>query len=156
MGSGSSGGLPEVRAAGGLVWRRRRGRVEVLVVHRPRYDDWSFPKGKRDGDERDRDTALREVAEETGLRCRLGPELGVGQEYEVTDRKGRRRAKRVRWWAMTVDGDDRATGDGSDGEVDRVRWVAIDDLRSGEWQLTYDEDLELVHLLASSGALDGS
>ncbi len=138
------------------MWRRHRGQVEVLVVHRPRYDDWSFPKGKRDGDERDRDTALREVAEETGLRCRLGPELGRGQEYEVTDRKGRLRSKRVRWWAMTVDGDTRATGAGSDGEVDRVRWVALDDLRSGAWPLSYDDDLELVHLLVTSGALDGS
>ncbi len=144
-----------MRAAGGLVWRRHRGQVEVLVVHRPRYDDWSFPKGKRDGDERDRDTALREVAEETGLRCRLGPELGRGQEYEVTDRKGRRRSKRVRWWAMTVDGDARASGEGSDGEVDRVRWVALDDLRSGAWPLSYDDDLALVHLLVTSGALDG-
>lgn len=138
------------------MWRRHRGQVEVLVVHRPRYDDWSFPKGKRDGDERDRDTALREVAEETGLRCRLGPELGRGQEYEVTDRKGRLRSKRVRWWAMTVDGDTRATGAGSDGEVDRVRWVALEDLRSGAWPLSYDDDLELVHLLVTSGALEGS
>jgi 8-oxo-dGTP diphosphatase len=126
------------------------------VVHRPRYDDWSFPKGKRDGDERDRDTALREVAEETGLRCRLGPELGRGQEYEVTDRKGRRRLKRVRWWAMTVDGGARATGAGSGGEVDRVRWVPLDDLRSGESPLSYEDDLELVHLLVTSGALDDS
>ena len=138
------------------MWRRHRGQVEVLVVHRPRYDDWSFPKGKRDGDERDRDTALREVAEEPGLRCRLGPELGRGQEYEVTDRKGRLRSKRVRWWAMTVDGDTRATGAGSDGEVDRVRWVALEDLRSGAWPLSYDDDLELVHLLVTSGALEGS
>jgi len=85
-----------VRAAGGLVWRRRRGQVEILVVHRPRYDDWSFPKGKRAGDERDRDTALREVQAETGLRCRLGPELGSGPEYELVARTGRTRRPRTR------------------------------------------------------------
>ncbi len=126
------------------------------MVHRPRYDDWSFPKGKRDGDERDRDTALREVQEETGLRCRLGPELGSGQEYEIVDRKGRTRRKRVRWWAMTVQDGARATSDGSDGEVDQVRWVPLEDLRSGGSLLTYDEDVELVHLLATSGVLDGA
>jgi 8-oxo-dGTP diphosphatase len=151
---GRADDLPEIRAAGGLVWRRSGGRVELLVVHRPRYGDWSFPKGKRDGDERDRDTALREVREETGLRCRLGPELGSGQRYEVVDRKGRSRRKRVRWWAMTVDGDGEASGAGSDGEVDRTRWSAIEDLLSGADPLTYDDDLELVHLLVTSGALE--
>ncbi len=157
MGRGDDGAdLPEVRAAGGLVWRRRRGRVEVLMVHRPRYDDWSFPKGKRDGDERDRDTALREVAEETGLRCRLGPELGSGQRYEVVDRKGRVRAKRVRWWAMTAEGTQRPSVEDSDGEVDRTRWTPVEDLLDGTVATTYDEDLDLVHLLVTSGALDGA
>lgn len=146
--------LPLVRAAGGLVWRRRGRRVEVLQVHRARYDDWSFPKGKRDGSERDRETALREVLEETGLRCRLGPELGDGQEYEVTDRRGRVRRKRVRWWAMTPVGGGEATGEGSDGEVDRVRWVTLDRLASEDRWTTYPEDRDLVHLLVTSGALE--
>ena len=62
-----------VRAAGGVVTRAGgRGGIEVLVVHRPRYDDWSLPKGKVEPGERDEDTARREVEEETGYRCTLG------------------------------------------------------------------------------------
>src|SRR6185295_7622282 len=68
---------PVVRAAGGLLRRKSRlgirRRSELAIVHRPRYDDWSFPKGKRESDdEDDAATALREVQEETGFRCRLG------------------------------------------------------------------------------------
>ena len=80
-----------VRAAGGIV--RRDG--EVLVVHRPKYDDWSFPKGKLDEGERWEDAALREVEEETGFRCSLGPELG---STAYTDSRGR--PKVARYWLM--------------------------------------------------------
>src|SRR4051794_31246223 len=78
----------EVRAAGGVVWRvPEGGGVEVLLVHRPGYDDWTFPKGKVDPDDIDEEhTALREVAEESGLRCTLGREL-PGTDY--VDRRGR-------------------------------------------------------------------
>ena len=86
-----------VRAAGGLVTREVGDGVEVLVVHRPRYDDWSFPKGKLDAGERDEDAAVREVEEETGFRCRLLDELGY-RRYR--DRK--RRPKQVRYWRMEV------------------------------------------------------
>src|SRR3954470_19701929 len=62
-----------VRAAGGIVWRRdERGAIELVIVHRPRYDDWSLPKGKLERGETEEQGALREVAEETGLRCKLG------------------------------------------------------------------------------------
>ncbi|HVF08260.1 MAG TPA: NUDIX domain-containing protein, partial [Actinomycetota bacterium] len=64
-----------VRAAGGVVRRRDRGETEIALVHRPRYDDWTFPKGKALDGEPDEQTAEREVREETGLRCDLGPEL---------------------------------------------------------------------------------
>src|SRR5581483_11291105 len=78
-----------VRAAGGIVVRDGK----LLLVHRDRYDDWTFPKGKAEPDEA---CALREVEEETGFRCRLDIELG---ETHYRDSKGR--TKRVRWWLMT-------------------------------------------------------
>ena len=67
-----AGGLPQsrVRAAGGVVWRRVPSGIEVVLVHRPAYDDWALPKGKAEGDETDEQTALHEVREETGLTCR--------------------------------------------------------------------------------------
>jgi len=109
---------PEVLAAGGLVWRRgAAGRIEVLVVHRPRYDDWSFPKGKCDPGETFEQTAAREVLEETGYETAFGPEL---DEVRYTDHKGR--AKLVRYWAMTVVGGAFAVND----EVDEVRWLGVD------------------------------
>jgi 8-oxo-dGTP pyrophosphatase MutT (NUDIX family) len=135
---------PLVRAAGGVVWRRRRGEVEVVLVHRPApRDDWSLPKGKLDPGERHRDAALREVHEETGLRCRLGPRL-----TEIRYETPRGEDKRVRWWAMTVEADDGFT---PNREIDGVRWVNIDEVSSA---CTFDSDVGIVHLLATSGALD--
>lgn len=111
-------GVIEVFAAGGVVWRRGRGKkIEVLLVHRLRYDDWSIPKGKRDPEETDEECALREVEEETGLRCKLGPELATSQ---YVDRKGRN--KLVRYWAMTVGKD---TGFTPGEEIDERRWAGI-------------------------------
>src|ERR1700678_2665458 len=86
-----------VRAAGGAVWGRRDGGLEVVLVHRPRYDDWSLPKGKVDPGETDEQAAVREVAEEASVAVRLGPEL-VSTRY--LDRSGKH--KMVRYWAMTV------------------------------------------------------
>jgi 8-oxo-dGTP diphosphatase len=120
---------PEVRAAGGVVVRDGA----VLVVHRPRYDDWSLPKGKLEKGESWEDAALREVHEETGAACRLLREL---EDDRYTDRRGR--PKRVRWWLMeALRVDDR---DG-DHEVDEVRWVPLPQAGS---LLTYAHERGLV------------
>ncbi len=134
-----------VQAAGGVVWRRTApDRVEVLVVHRPKYDDWSLPKGKLDEGETHEATARREVEEETGLRCQLGEELA---SVSYTDRRGR--PKVVRYWAMTPE--DAGLGDGTGWftpteEIDEVRWVRREDARR---VLTYEHDADLVDSLTA-------
>ncbi len=108
---------PVVRAAGGAVWRRDgAGDVEVILVHRPRYDDWSLPKGKVDPGETDEQAALREVQEEASVEARIGPELPT---TTYLDRSGKQ--KRVRYWAMTVAGGDPVGAN----EVDEARWVPL-------------------------------
>lgn len=133
-----------VRAAGGLVWRRRTGSAvddfDVLVIHRPRYDDWSLPKGKADSDdEDDQACALREVEEETGLRCVIDADLGSN---DYTDRHGR--PKVVRWFLMHAE-DPSATHrpdtDAEVPEVDEVRWMTAED---AILLLSYEHDRELV------------
>jgi polyphosphate kinase len=107
-----------VRAGGGVVWRRsERGEPQVLLVHRASYADWTFPKGKVEAGESEERCALREVEEETGLRCALEFEL-PGTTYP--DRKGR--TKRVRYWAMRPLGGV-AT---AQNEIDAVRWEGLE------------------------------
>jgi 8-oxo-dGTP diphosphatase len=120
--------MKPVQAAGGVVLRNGR----VAVVHRPRYDDWSLPKGKLDADESFEDAALREVEEETGLRCTLVRELPA-VEYEV-----RGRPKVVRYWAMEVEDE---TPFVPNEEVDEVRWLEPRDALA---LLSYDRDREPV------------
>jgi 8-oxo-dGTP diphosphatase len=124
----------QVRAAGGAVLRAREGGgVELCLVHRPKYDDWSLPKGKLDRGESFEQAAVREVLEETGLRCRLRQEL---QEVRYTDAKGR--PKRVRYWLMDV-AEER--GFVPNDEVDELRWL---ELAPAAALCTYDHDRELV------------
>ena len=124
---------PTVRAAGGIVWRTSpSGEAELLVVHRPKYDDWTFPKGKNEPDEDDDVCALREVAEETGYRCTLGPELA---STSYVDRKGR--PKTVRYWVMTVEDGEFAPTE----EVDELRWVTPS---QATWLLSYDRDRDVL------------
>jgi 8-oxo-dGTP pyrophosphatase MutT (NUDIX family) len=123
----------QVKASGGVVWRRSGDDVEVVVVHRPRYDDWSLPKGKLDSGESWEEAALREVWEEVGLRCRLGAEL---TPVAYTDAKGRRKA--VRYWLMEPE-DDPAFE--PNDEVDEIRW--LDGERAADL-LSYPRDAELV------------
>ena len=111
-----------VRAAGAVLWRRRDdGVVEVALVHRPRYDDWSLPKGKAERAEHLTATAVREVAEETGITVSLGRPLGE-QHYDVRTKAGGVARKVVHYWAAEapVDVPDFTPGD----EVDELRWLA--------------------------------
>ena len=121
-----------IRAAGGVVVRESEDGVEVLVVHRPRYDDWTFPKGKAEPGESDEACALREVEEETGFRCELDEEL---PRIEYLDARGR--AKRVRYWLMRPVGGRLAFLD----EVDEAKWVSPDDARR---LLSYERDLPVL------------
>jgi 8-oxo-dGTP pyrophosphatase MutT (NUDIX family) len=107
-----------VRAAGGLVRRNGRGTMRLAIVHRPGYDDWSFPKGKVDRGETLEQTALREVEEETGLRCKLVAPLGC---TAYSDHKGR--DKVACYWLMDVVGGRFRAG----SEVDEVRWVTVEE-----------------------------
>jgi 8-oxo-dGTP diphosphatase len=128
-----------VRAAGGIVLRRTaKGAWQVLLVHRPRYDDWTLPKGKADPGERDEDTALREVEEETGLRCLLGAPAG---ETRYRDSKGR--DKVVHYWLMEPESEVAAADDAfvPNDEVDAVRWCSLADATT---HLTYAHDRTLL------------
>jgi 8-oxo-dGTP pyrophosphatase MutT (NUDIX family) len=133
----------DVLAAGGVVWRYGpEDSAELAVVHRPRYDDWSLPKGKLADGESFEDAALREVEEETGMTCELGEEL---EPARYTDRKGR--AKLVRFWLMRPTGGDFAPND----EVDELRWL---DPARAVGLLDYDHDRALVSELAAGAPSD--
>jgi 8-oxo-dGTP diphosphatase len=125
-------------AAGGVVWRRGDdGDIEILLVHRPKYDDWTFPKGKCYPGEDDEPCAVREVEEETGLLCRRGDELPT---LEYIDPKGR--PKRVRYWAMTPQTGTFAPTD----EIDEVRWCRLAETRD---VLSYERDRPVLDALVA-------
>ncbi len=126
---------PTVQAAGGVVTRNSAdGGLEFLVVHRPRYDDWSLPKGKLEDGESIEDAARREVLEETGMRVELGAALPA---TEYVDRHGR--PKVVHYWIMTVTGE--APPWQPNDEVDGVRWITADEAAK---LLSYDHDRRLI------------
>lgn len=132
----SAAGAPStklVRAAGGLVRRDGPGGIELVLVHRPAYDDWSFPKGKLNDGESELDAALREVEEEIGVRCEVGREIG---SISYTD--GRGRPKTVRYWEMRVAGGGIMA---PANEVDDARWVPLETAAA---MLTYDHDRSLL------------
>lgn len=125
-----------MQAAGGVPTRHRDdGAVEVLLVHRPRYLDWTFPKGKVQGGERDEDAALREVREETGLVC------GLGRELASTHYKDPRlRDKTVRYWVM-----ENCLGRfEANDEVDRIEWLTVDEAAG---RLSHRGDLDVLQSL---------
>ena len=131
-----------MRAAGGVIWREitvadesgaTRPSGEIVLVHRPRYDDWSFPKGKLNRGEAWKRAAIREVREETGLLCEPGDEL---PSTAYTDGKGR--TKLVRYWIMRVVGVEPWV---PNDEVDKRRWVPIEEAAR---LLTYVHDREML------------
>ena len=123
----------EVKASGGVVRRAGEDGVEIAVVHRPRYDDWSLPKGKLDPGEGWEECALGDVWEETGLRCSLDNELSP-TFYD--DRKGR--SKAIRYWLMTPEDVDFEFEPNE--EVDELRWLAPSEATE---LLTYEHDADL-------------
>ncbi|MCX3062171.1 NUDIX hydrolase [Streptomyces beihaiensis] len=129
---------PLVRAAGCVLWRHcplSGGTVEICLVHRPKYDDWSHPKGKLKRGEAPRDAALREVLEETGAACELGAPLPTARYLDA-----RHRPKEVHYWAAE------ATSGAfvPSHEVDRIRWLPPDAARA---RLTQPRDRDLVDAL---------
>ena len=124
----------QVLAAGGVVVRDD-GRI--AVIHRPRYDDWSLPKGKLDPGESFEDAARREVEEETGVRARIVGELDPAR---YVDNKGR--DKLVRWYRMELDGEPAAFA--VNDEVDELRWLTPDEALA---LLRYDHDRALLHTI---------
>lgn len=126
----------KVMAAGGVIWRQSADGIELVVIHRPKYDDWSIPKGKVDPGERLEDTALREVEEETALTCELGAWLGV-QEYP-------QKKKEVHYWTMQVVSAEEFT---ANAEVDQLRWIRLEEAHS---ILTYSQDRELIQTFSAA------
>lgn len=125
----------------------------MLAVHRPRYDDWSLPKGKLLRNERPKAAALREVEEETGLRCEV-----VGRLPDVRYVLPDGRLKRVKWWSMNVIGQDRRDLGSElnpevatvlEEEVDEVRWISVESLDS---LLTYPDDVAVVAAMMSASS----
>lgn len=123
-----------VRAAGGLVFRHTsKGKLKVLVAHRPRYDDWSLPKGKADKGETPEETAVREVLEETGYHCRVVAPLGTNR-YRISNG-----IKEVTWFAMRPLPD--SPGFKVNNEIDQIKWLS----RSKAKQLVdYENDRTLI------------
>ena len=123
-----------IRAAGGVVFRNTsKGKIRVLVVHRPQYDDWTPPKGKADKGESPEETAVREVLEETGYRCRIVAPLGPTR-YRVQGG-----VKEVHWFGMRPLPD--SPGFTKNSEVDAVEWLSP---RKVLDKLSYDQDRGLI------------
>jgi 8-oxo-dGTP pyrophosphatase MutT (NUDIX family) len=121
-----------IEAAGGVLWRADGdGGRTYAIIHRPKYDDWSLPKGKLDPGETHEQAAVREVEEETGWVAELGAELGdIGYEH-------RDRPKRVRYWAMRAHDGGFTPGT----EVDELRWLPLGAARE---LLSYERDREVL------------
>ena len=139
-----------IRAAGGVLWRstsKDDNSVEVALIHRPRYDDWSFPKGKLAPGEDEIEGAVREVLEETGFRVRVGRPLGEVRYMKSSG--GTTRPKVVRYWSMEAE----AGSFSPTREVDELEWVDVDRARS---MLTQPHDGKVLERFVRGPALSGS
>lgn len=133
----TTGGRPPVLAAGGVAMRMRDGRTQLLLIHRPRHDDWTLPKGHINPGEHPLVAAAREVHEETGLAVRLGPPLPA-LAYPLADD----RTKLVRFWAaVPSDGEPDVPAAIDVDEVDRVDWF---DAAEAYDTLTYEDDRQIL------------
>lgn len=130
----------EVRAAGGVAWRNGASGIEILLVHRGQYDDWTIPKGKVDPGESDEECAVREVEEETGLRCGLGRELPSTHWIDRFDRP-----KVARYWMLTSASGSEAR---PQNEVDAVEWLP---LAAAIERLSYPRDAEVLRAVDADG-----
>jgi 8-oxo-dGTP diphosphatase len=135
--------VPDIRAAGTVLWRHGRTGDEVALIHRGRYDDWSFPKGKCEPDEHVLATAVREVAEETGIRVVLGRWLGQNRYPSLG------RNKRVDFWAARAADPDASSGFVPNDEVDILDWLPVPAARG---RLTYRRDASLLANFAAGPA----
>jgi 8-oxo-dGTP diphosphatase len=134
---------PAIRAAGGVLWRHAADddpTVEVAVIHRPRYDDWSLPKGKLAAGESELEAAVREILEETGFHVRVGRPLGVTRYAKQTLTGSR--PKVVRWWAMQAEGG----GFSPTREVDELVWMTPE---AAAGRLTRATDVEVLERFAA-------
>ncbi|HUG07646.1 MAG TPA: NUDIX hydrolase [Acidimicrobiia bacterium] len=123
-----------IQAAGGLVFRETaKGKLKVLVAHRPRYDDWGLPKGKADPGETPEETAVREVLEETGFHCRIVAPVGVTR-YRIDGG-----VKEVSWFAMRPLPD--SPGFEKNREVDEIRWL---NRKRAKELCDYESDRQLI------------
>jgi 8-oxo-dGTP diphosphatase len=138
----SNGSVPAERtvyAAGAVLWRKRRKAVEVALIHRPRYDDWSLPKGKVDPGETEPVTAVREILEETGQSAHLGRRLG-SVSYPITQG-----VKKVRYWNARAHGGDFVPNH----EVDDLVWLPVE---AAMQELHYPHDRKILRRFAKAPA----
>lgn len=135
-------GDAEVKAAGGVIVRAAKKGPKVLLIHRPRYNDWTFPKGKLEQGEKFKGAALREVLEETGFTCKLHKPSFPAVTY--IDRNGR--DKEVRYWLMTVLSGTFVPND----EVDLIAWVRLDNAAD---RLSYSVDEAFFEDVMKSGRI---
>ena len=133
------GGQSVVRAAGALVWREKGGHLEVLLVHRPKYDDWSFPKGKVEPRESLRTCAVREIAEETGIEGRVLRHLATIDYWFAGD--DHRVHKVVHHFLLEATGGSLTTENDPDHEAEDVAWVALEDVAR---RLAYPNERRIV------------